>query len=347
MAILRYIFIIIPVFLIAGCTETFEPKIDTVPVLCINSLITAGEPIEVRVTHTWMFNDAKGDSIHDVKDAQVYIFANGEQVLEDYIPKEGDSIRIVAQSKQYGYAEASVSVPRAVPISLVEFTPDVEYDYVSGDFAMSASVNFNMKILLKIEDIYRTDDFFHFGFTKLLPPGIDADDSSSFWWDQEPDIPHVDLYLGNMDGRVEPLFKECLSMSDNLTGPDDEDLPLVFTDRQFSLKDYTLTLRFNGLTYSVQAPEYNPDLYDYKIEFMVSSISRSYYDRAIYVWQRDAGSIGDLSDIGFAEPMWGYSNVSTGAGVVAACATSKITVSFKDFLERTLHDDRPGGKCRR
>lgn len=331
----------------AGCTESFEPKIDTEPVLCINSLITAGQPIEVRVTHTWMFNDAKGDSIHDVKDAQVYIYANGEQVMDDYIPQEGDSIRIVAQSKKYGEAEASVSVPRAVPISLVEFTPDVTYDFVFGDFAMSGSVDFNMQILLKIEDIHNSDDLFHLGFKELLPPGIDADDSSSIWWNEEPDVPHVDLYFGNLDARVEPLFKECLSMSDNVTGPDDEDLPLVFTDRQFSLKDYTLTLRFNGLMYKVQAPEYDPDLYDYKLELTVSTISRSFYDRAIYVWQRDAGSIGDLSDIGFAEPMWGYSNVSTGAGVVAACATSKITVSFKDFLEQTLHADRPGGKCRR
>lgn len=321
----------------AGCTETFEPKIDTEPVLCINSLITAGEPIEVQVTHTWMFNDAKGDSIHDVKDAQIYIFANGEQVMGDYIPKEGDNIRIMVQSKKYGDAEASVIVPKTVPISLVEFTPDVKYDYVYGDFAMSAGVDFNMKILLKIEDIYRTDDFFHLGFTKLLPPGIDADDNSSIWWDEEPDIPHVELYLDNFDARDEPLFKECLSMSDNLIGPDDEDLPLIFTDRKFSLKDYTLTLRFNGLIYRVQAPEYDSDLYDCKLELTVSTVSRSYYDRAIYVWQRDAGWIGDLSDIGFAEPMWGYSNVSTGAGVVAARAVSTCTISLKDFLKTTLN----------
>lgn len=346
MAILRQIFIIIFTFLVVGCTETFEPKIDTVPVLCINSLITAGEPIEVRVTHTWMFNDAKGDSIHDVKDAQVYIFANGEQVMEDYIPKEGDSIRIVAKSKQYGDAEASVSVPRAVPISLVEFTPEMTYRYKDSTEGMSESVDFNLNVLLKIEDVYSTDDLFNLGFNYIFPPGVINGDGVYDWWD-ETDQPHVALSLWNLKGNAEPLFKECLSLSDYTVGADDEDLPLVFSDRQFSLNEYTLTLQFGSGRYRVEAPEFDSNLYDCKVEFSISTISRSFYDRAIYVWQRDAGSVGDLSDIGFAEPMWGYSNVSTGAGVVAAQAVSTITVSFKDFLEQTLHDDRPGGKCRR
>lgn len=330
----------------AGCTETFEPKIDTEPVLCINSLITAGQPIEVQVTHTWMFNDAKGDSIHDVKDARVYIYANGEQVMEDYIPQEGDNIRIVAQSNKYGEAEASVSVPRAVPISLVEFTPEMTYRYKDSTEGMSESVDFNLKVLLKIEDVYSTDDLFHLGFNYIFPPGVINGDGVYDWWD-ETDQPHVALSLWNLKGNAEPLFKECLSLSDYTVGADDEDLPLVFSDRQFSLNEYTLTLQFGSGRYRVEAPEFDSNLYDCKVEFSISTISRSFYDRAIYVWQRDAGWIGDLSDIGFAEPMWGYSNVSTGAGVVAARAVSTITVSFKDFLERTLHDDRPGGKCRR
>lgn len=62
-------------------------------------------------------------------------------------------------------------------------------------------------------------------------------------------------------------------------------------------------------------------------------MSRSYYDRALYVWQRDNGIIGDLGDFGFAEPLAAYSNVSTGAGVVAARSFSTYTLSLKDFLK--------------
>lgn len=51
MAILRYIIPILSVFLLTGCYEDFNPEIDTKPVLCLNSLITAGKPIEVDITH--------------------------------------------------------------------------------------------------------------------------------------------------------------------------------------------------------------------------------------------------------------------------------------------------------
>jgi len=67
------------------------------------------------------------------------------------------------------------------------------------------------------------------------------------------------------------------------------------------------------------------------ITFTLASVARSFYDRALYIWQRDAGILGDLGDLGFAEPMWGYSNVSTGAGTVAARALTTCTVSLRDF----------------
>ena len=45
------------------------------------------------------------------------------------------------------------------------------------------------------------------------------------------------------------------------------------------------------------------------------------------IFKRTDGITGDLSDIGLAESKWGYSNVSTGAGVVAAPAVSGIIYS--------------------
>ncbi|MDE6134203.1 MAG: DUF4249 domain-containing protein, partial [Muribaculaceae bacterium] len=102
MAILRYILPILSLFLLTGCYESFNPEIDTVPVLCLNSLITAGEHIEVEVTHTWLFNDEKTERNHDVKDAVVTILVNEMIVGSDYLPKEGDKIRIVAESPTYG-----------------------------------------------------------------------------------------------------------------------------------------------------------------------------------------------------------------------------------------------------
>ena len=65
-------------------------------------------------------------------------------------------------------------------------------------------------------------------------------------------------------------------------------------------------------------------------------MSQSYYNWAVYRWNVDEGITGDLSDIGLAESKWGYSNVSTGAGVVAAQSFSKATVNLKEFLKTIL-----------
>ncbi len=125
MAILRYILSILAATLLTGCYEDFSPEIDTKPVLCLNSLITAGEPIEVKVSHTWMFNDEKGKSNHEVTDASITILANERIVGSDYLPKEGDKIRIMTESPTYGSAMAEVTVPYATPIGKVKFTPVV------------------------------------------------------------------------------------------------------------------------------------------------------------------------------------------------------------------------------
>lgn len=329
--------------LLAGCEKEFLPKIDSEPVLCVNSLITAGEPIDVKVTHTWVFNDVSGDTLHDVADAKVHVYINGELASENDIPKEGDNIRIVAQSDEYGYAEASVTVSYSVPIELMDFTHEV-VDAIDDPYLQNTDdIRFNLKFRIKVYDTNSTDDLFKFNYTK--------------WYKYEDDIIYGDeihsnsqyasLYLGTFMYNSEPIFDECLNVYEDIIGEYSFTTPLVFTDGLFSNKDYTLNIRFDGASFSIKDPEYKPDLYDCGIMFSVSTISRSYYDHELNILQLTKSHINNLADMGLAEQTWGYSNVSTGAGVVAARAVSTITVSFKDFLERTLHADRPGGKCRR
>lgn len=81
---------------------------------------------------------------------------------------------------------------------------------------------------------------------------------------------------------------------------------------------------------------YDDALLECGVNLYLTTVSQSYYNWAVYKWNADEGIIGDLSDIGLAESKWGYSNVSTGAGVVAARASAKYTLSLKDFLQKTL-----------
>lgn len=324
MAILRYIMPILSVFLLTGCYEDFSPDIDTRPVLCLNSLIKAGEPIEVKVTHTWMFNDEKSERNHDVKDAVVTILANERIVGPEYLSREGDKIRIVAESPTYGTATAEVIVPHATPVGKVKVSPVVtniwKDDDVSCPYAMSADITFNLNVEMDVNDPAGTDNFYHFGYNWF---GADTDGSPT-------------LAVGQFEYDSEPIFKEHIGVFETVMGNDEDTGFVFFSDRQFSGKTYTLHLNFSDNSFHVMSQEYDESRLECGVNLYLTTVSQSYYNWAVYKWNVDEGIIGDLSDIGLAESKWGYSNVSTGAGVVAAQSSSKFTIDLKDFLKSTL-----------
>lgn len=332
MAILRHILTLSLASLLAGCYENFDPKVDTAPVLCINSLITAGEPMEVHVTHTWMFSDQNAELDHAVDDATVTIYANGTPVPADYLPREGDEIRIVAESRRYGRAEAAVTVPKPVPFSAVSFVPEVLSVWNDPKRPMAGGVDFSLVVRATIADRHKADDYFQLACDWKPPVSYDVVDSD---YDASHE-PYAFLSPGTFDFDAEPIFKEHIGVFESVMGNDDVDR-MIFTDHLFAGREYTLNLHFNNATYSVNSPEFNPELYDCCITLTLASVSRSYYDRAIYVWQRDTGILGDLGDLGFAEPIWGYSNVSTSAGTVAARSLTTYTLSLNDFLKKILN----------
>lgn len=143
--ILVIIFLTAVSAIISSCYRDFEPNIESTPVLCMNSVISPGDSIDLVLTHTWRYDDPDpGDVL--VRDAQVDLFVNGELkermqgVLlapdtnpgnvhygddryvyrADYIPSSGDVIRIEAHSEAYGDAWAQVTVPKTVPIDKLE-----------------------------------------------------------------------------------------------------------------------------------------------------------------------------------------------------------------------------------
>lgn len=324
MAILRFIILILTATLLTGCYEDFNPEIDTKPVLCLNSLITSGEPIVVDVTHTWMFNDEKSERNHDVKDAVVTILANKKIVSPDYLPKEGDKIRIVAESPTYGTATAEVIVPYATPIGKVNVSPMVT-DIWEGEedlfhYEMLADITFNLNIEMDVNDPAGTDNYYQFGYDWS---GQAADGSPT-------------LSIGKFEYNSEPIFKEHVGVFETAMGNDEDTGFVFFSDRQFSGKTYTLHLNFSDNVFRVESQDYNESLLDCRVNLYLVTVSQSYYNWAVYKWNVDEGITGELSDIGLAESKWGYSNVSTGAGVVAAQSSSRFTINLKEFLKTVV-----------
>lgn len=312
-----------------GCYRDYNGEIETTPVLCINSLITAGEPIEVSVTHTWAYPDDwyvhNSDEHYDnnVTDASVEIFANGQLVSSDYLPKEGDHIKIVALSKKYGEAEGEITVPFATPISSAkwEATKRKETEFSFG---------FSLNVKLTVADDADTENFYHISYSAVRDNFIPDDDLP-----YNASVPLPELRIGELKYQSEPIFSEHIGMLDILIGNDAYGFTF-FTDRRFTDNSYTLNMEFDdaSLDFGNNTPD-DSDL-DWSVVFTLSSISKSYYNLVVYQWQSHNGSIADIGDMGLGNPVWGYTNVSTGAGVIAARSKAEYKISLKDYFSSQI-----------
>lgn len=334
MAVLNKFLILLPALALAGCYEDFTPDVDTSPVLCVNSLITAGEPVTVDVSRTWLYTDTSGERNHGVPDATVSVYANDLLVADGYVPQEGDRIRVVAEHNVYGRAEAEVQVPVRSPIRVLNCDAVLSdgWDEITESGMMSSYRQFDLSIKLEVPDVAGVANFYRFGYSVFFPEGLWSDGT---YIDPDIQAPYAMLQVGTFRYQAEPIFGEHIGVFESVTGSDAESFPF-FTDRQFEDKSYTLNLQFNNMVYYVQGYDMDEVLLDCDLELAVSSVSESYYNLANYLWQVDNGVIVDLGDMGFGDPIWGYSNVSTGAGVLAAQATAKCRVNLKDFLKSAM-----------
>lgn len=333
MAILKKLSLIIFCTLLTGCYEDFTPDIDTTPVLCINSLITAGEPINVQVSRTWLYTDREPSVLTD---ATVSIYANGVLQDESYIPREGDSIKIVAHSDTYGDAEAEVTVPVAVPIGEVTYDTYLNSAriYELTGYVAVGEVYFNLRANLMINDPAIEENYYRFSYTSYCKlqrhPQPDDNPNGSY-------ASPAGFYSGDFREDAEPIFSEHIGVFESIMGGDVYGFTF-FTDRSFQGSAYPLHLYYTDCVYRVSAREENDDLFDCGLVLTLTTVSESYYFWANYCWQRDEGTLEDFSNLGFSDPMYGYSNVSTGAGIVAAQSHSTDTLSLKTFIEQVVNN---------
>lgn len=321
MAILRnFILPLLASLFLTGCYETTEVYLYQQPVLCLNALVTPGEPINVSVTRTWRWDDPQGGDTAYVDDATITIKANGSPVTPDYLPAQGDFIEIQASSPRWGQASGSVTVPRAVPIESINWKGLDErmrldqgayYNTLFMRFALDASVNFN--------DPANVDNYYNIS-----------------WYTEGPDTSsQAEFSLFNLVYEAEPLFGEHLDVFTQVTGGT-VDGYTFFTDRQIAGKPYSLKMTFKDayFTDSWLKDSGAPDT-DCSITFTLNTLSESYYKWCLYQWCVTNG-LNDFSSVGLGQPVWGYSNVSTGAGIIAATTPSTYTIHLSDYLNTKL-----------
>ncbi len=352
---LRYIIPVSLTLVLSGCYEEFTPDIDTKPVLCLNALITAGQPIEVHVSHTWLYSDYNQYQNHDVTDAVIGIFVNEEAKDIDYLPQEGDHIRLTADSPTYGHAEAQVTVPFSVPIKTVRCHPTLLSGWKKDNdyFSVEAEYTFNINIEVDINDTPLVDNFYRISYLGYHYNSSDSDSEkqgplsnsrenyskeTKEGNDQSDGFWNVDFYTGTLEYDAEPIFGEHIGIFESIMGAEAYGFTF-FTDRQFRGTTYPLHLNFINCNYRIVMRDLDPDKLDCGYIITLHTISKSYYEWSAYSWQKDNGFTSDLSDLGLSEPLWGYSNVSTGAGVVAAQSESTYTLNLKEYIETLLKSD--------
>ena len=335
MAILKKLYPLLLIGLLTGCYEDFDPRIDTTPVLCLNSLITAGSPIDVKVSRSWTYTDERGTHDHSVTDATVSIYANGIPVDSGYVPEEGDRIRIHAVSPSYGEAEAEVTVPVAPGISDIDFSTAVT-DLWMEDYqgwGLNADIWFDIRISMDLADVRETDDYHRLTYTTFNPQGIMTDD-------EEPELPSSGAFKANLSGgnfdALDPVFYEQVDPFEEMMYG--SDFNTFFSDRLYNGEKKSLFFGFSNCVFHLSGWHGDPEDLECGWEVTLYSISESYYDWLAYTVQSEGILFNDFSSFGMADPIWSYSNVSTGAGVVAAQSSRTVTIDIRDFLLKTLEE---------
>lgn len=340
----RYIVSLAALIALSGCMKDFEPEADTASVLCLNAMITAGEPFDLSVTHTWRYSKPAGDPT--VADAVVELYVNGEfvenLVFDDgagdgaddarrtfrsaYAPACGDRLKIVARSARYGEATAEVTMPAAPSVESVTPEPTVTSLWFDGqeDGSYAIDLGFRLSITLDIADDALTSDYFAFSWESGYAGG-EAEDGLG-----------QHFRIGSLNYDAEPIFSEHISTLESVMGADAWGFS-VFSDRSFSGKRYPLKACFDSCSYYLWAAyDFDEALLHPTVTVSVDNISKSYYDWLIYKWQLDNGFVVSLGDIGFADTLLSCSNVSTGAGIVAARASAVYSVDLYDFIKENI-----------
>ncbi|MBD5329421.1 MAG: DUF4249 domain-containing protein [Bacteroides sp.] len=351
MAILRKIYLLLLISALAmsltSCYQDFEPDIESVPVLCMNSEITPGDSINLFLTRTWRWSEGNEYKIDvEVRDAEVRLIVNGnyEETLmpttihtgkgfdypyqeerecyqSRYRPKSGDEIRIEASSPRYGEAFAEVKVPYTVPIDRVE--PEIQSFIALGDTTGFPAVAERCEYILRFKLLtYFTDpadsvNYYDFSVGTSAHSNYD-NEASAFLSSVNP------IFSGD------PIFTEHVSVLESAIA--ETSGYTIFSDRQINGRTYPLRIGFDDFSFYYFNPLDLEGPKEYGFKVSLRHIDSTYYKHVISLWEANDAIVGSLGGVGLAPPVYSYSNVSTGAGVVAAYAVSTYTLPIVDII---------------
>lgn len=290
----------------------------TTPKIVINSVVSPDTVVMASITRTWFYPDKK--PYVNLPHAHVELYINNQYIetmqwktlnnprnpdqpdtlfLSNTIPAEGDRIKIVASTPEYGTVTAEDIIPKKVPIKNASHT----IKKGNGVYQGTISDYFEIYYEVTFDEFPEKNNYYLAKITQI---------KTGYYGYYETEIDYID-----------PVFKEqdaILDESMAFNGLEKRGGAL-FTDQSI-----------NGQTYTLQIKETTAELDETEQRIIsIYSLSESYFLYLLSL-QKIAGSTleGGLGNIGLAEPLWVYSNVEGGTGILGGNQHSETTITLNN-----------------
>lgn len=290
----------------------------TTPKMVINSVVSPDTVVMASITRTWFYPDKK--PYVNLPHAHVELYINNQYIetmqwktlnnprnpdqpdtlfLSNTIPAEGDRIKIVASTPEYGTVTAEDIIPKKVPIKNASHT----IKKGNGVYQGTISDYFEIYYEVTFDEFPEKNNYYLAKITQI---------KTGYYGYYETKIDYID-----------PVFKEqdaILDESMAFNGLEKRGGAL-FTDQSI-----------NGQTYTLQIKETTAELDETEQRIIsIYSLSESYFLYLLSL-QKIAGSTleGGLGNIGLAEPLRVHSNVEGGTGILGGNQHSETTITLNN-----------------
>lgn len=290
----------------------------TTPKIVINSVVSPDTVVMASITRTWFYPDKK--PYVNLPHAHVELYINNQYIetmqwktlnnprnpdqpdtlfLSNTIPAEGDRIKIVASTPEYGTVTAEDIIPKKVPIKNASHT----IKKGNGVYQGTISDYFEIYYEVTFDEFPEKNNYYLAKITQI---------KTGYYGYYETEIDYID-----------PVFKEqdaILDESMAFNGLEKRGGAL-FTDQSI-----------NGQTYTLQIKETTAELDETEQRIIsIYSLSESYFLYLLSL-QKIAGSTleGGLGNIGLVEPLRVYSNVEGGTGILGGNQHSETTITLNN-----------------
>lgn len=290
----------------------------TTPKIVINSTVSPDTVVMASITRTWFYPDK--NPYVNLPHAHVDLYINDQYIermqwkalhtsnqtdslfFSNTVPEEGDRIKIIASTPEYGTATAEDIIPKKVPIKEVKYT----IKKGEGIYQEAYTDYYEIYYEVTFDEFPEKDNYYLARITQIE------------YYYNNPSQATVEV------DYIDPVFKEqdaILNGSMAFNGLEKRGGAL-FTDQSM-----------NGQTYTLQIKEIATRLDETEQRAVsIYSLSESYFLYLLSL-QKIAGSTleGGLGNIGLAEPLRVYSNVKGGTGILGGNQQAEVTITLNNI----------------